>query len=52
MPLQSGFSKEVIQNNIRELIKAGHDPKQSMAIAYQNARKAHGVDGGDHQRAF
>lgn len=44
MPLQSGYSKEVIQNNIRELIKAGHDPKQSAAIAYSNARKTHGVD--------
>jgi len=50
MPLQSGYSKEVIQNNIRELIKAGHDPKQSMAIAYQNARKASAVDSGDHER--
>ena len=44
MPLKEGYSKEVIQNNIRELIKAGHDPKQSMAIAYSNARKSHGVD--------
>ena len=44
MPLQSGYSKEVIQNNIRELVKAGHDPKQSVAIAYSNARKTHGVD--------
>ena len=44
MPLQSGYSKEVVQNNIRELIKAGHDPKQSVAIAYSNARKTHGVD--------
>jgi ADP-ribose pyrophosphatase YjhB (NUDIX family) len=44
MPLQFGYSKEVIQNNIRELVKAGHDPKQSVAIAYSNARKTHGVD--------
>jgi len=50
MPLQEGSSKEVIQNNIRELIKAGHDPKQSLAIAYQNARKASAVDSGDHER--
>ena len=50
MPLQEGSSKEIIQNNIRELIKAGHDPKQSMAIAYQNARKASAVDSGDHER--
>jgi len=44
MPLKEGYSKETIQNNIRELIKAGHDPKQSMAISYSNARKCHGVD--------
>ena len=44
MPLKSGYSKQVIQENIHELIKAGHDPKQSMAIAYSNARKTHGVD--------
>lgn len=44
MPLEKGFSKEVIQNNIREMIKAGHDPKQAMAAAYSNARKSHGVD--------
>ena len=44
MPLKSGYSKEVIQENIRELIKAGHAPDQSVAIAYSNARKSHGVD--------
>ena len=44
MPLQEGSSKEIIQNNIRELIKAGHDPKQSLAIAYSNARKTSAQD--------
>lgn len=44
MPLKEGYSKEVIQENIREMIKAGHDPKQAMAAAYSNARKSHGVD--------
>ena len=51
MPLKPGFSKEVLQDNIRELIKAGHDPKQSVAIAYSNARKSHGVDADEsHKR--
>lgn len=46
MPLKKGSSKEVIQENIHEMIKAGHDPKQAMAAAYQNARKHSGVDSG------
>ena len=40
MPLKSGHSKEVISSNIAELIKAGHSQKQSVAIAYANARKS------------
>ena len=44
MPLKEGSSKEVIQQNIEEMIKAGHDPKQAMAAAYSNARKQSGVD--------
>lgn len=39
MPLKNGSSKEVIEENIRELIKAGHDPKQAAAIAYKKARE-------------
>jgi hypothetical protein len=39
MPLKSGSSKKIIQSNIAEMIKAGHDPKQAMAAAYSNARK-------------
>lgn len=39
MPLQSGSSKKVIEENIKELIQAGHKPNQAIAIAYQNARK-------------
>ncbi len=37
MPLQKGKSKKVIQANIRELIAAGHSPRQAEAIAYHNA---------------
>ena len=39
MPLKEGSSKETISENIAELIKAGHDPKQAAAIAYRKARK-------------
>lgn len=46
MPLKEGSSKEIIQENIYEMIKAGHDPKQAMAAAYTNARKHSGVDSG------
>lgn len=39
MPLKKGSSTEVIEENIRELVKAGHDPKQAAAIAYKKARE-------------
>ena len=44
MPLKSGYSKEVIQENIREMVKAGHPLNQSIAASYQNARKCSAVD--------
>lgn len=44
MPLKSGHSKEVIAENIAELIKSGRSKSQAAAIAYENARKSHGVD--------
>ena len=49
MPLKSGYSKAVIQENIHEMIKAGHPLNQSIAASYQNALKCSAVDG-DHQR--
>ena len=39
MPLAKGNSKEVIEKNIAELIKAGHKPDQAAAIAYKEAGK-------------
>jgi len=50
MPLKSGFSKQVIQENIHEMIKAGHPLNQSIAASYQNARKCAAVDDNDHER--
>ncbi len=39
MPLKKGNSKDAISYNIKELIRAGHDPKQSVAIALKVAGK-------------
>lgn len=46
MPLEQGHSKQVIQNNVSELINAGHPKEQAFAIAYSEARKSSGVDSG------
>jgi hypothetical protein len=37
MPLKKGKSKKVISQNIREMQKAGHSHKQSVAAALHNA---------------
>lgn len=37
MPLKKGKSKAVVKSNIKEMIKAGHSPKQSVAAALHNA---------------
>lgn len=38
MPLRSGKSKQVISNNIKEMMKAGHLQKQAVAAALAKAR--------------
>jgi len=40
MPLEKGSSKKVISRNIETEIKAGKDPKQAAAIAYNVAGKS------------
>lgn len=47
MPLKKGTSKQVIEENIAELIKAGHSASQAAAIAYREAGKT-----GDRMRFF
>ena len=42
MPLKKGRSKDVISENIAELVKSGHSRKQAVAIAYKEARKSVG----------
>ena len=44
MPLKQGSSKADISANVAELMKAGHSQSQSIAIAYSEARKSHGID--------
>jgi hypothetical protein len=40
VPLKPGKSDKVISANIAELIRAGHEPKQAVAIAYREAGRA------------
>lgn len=48
MPLKKGKSREIIAENIREMIKAGHKPKQAIAASLAHARddRQMMVDGG------
>ena len=40
MPLQKGTSREIMQHNIREMIKTGHPIKQAIAAAYSESKDA------------
>jgi hypothetical protein len=40
MPLIKSASDKARSENIREMIEAGHPPKQAMAAAYHNQREA------------
>lgn len=38
-PMKKGFSKEVVSNNIREMMQAGHPRNQAIAASLASARK-------------
>jgi len=40
MPLKHGKSKAVFQENVREMIQAGHPQKQALAAAYRQQRES------------
>ncbi len=40
MPLHKGKSKKVIGENISEMERSGHPPKQAIAAALNQARKS------------
>lgn len=44
MPLKEGSSREIISENIAEMMNSGHSREQAIAAALHNARKSSGVD--------
>ncbi len=40
MPLKHGHSQEVVNQNIKEMVKSGHPIKQAIAASLANARKS------------
>lgn len=40
MPLKKGHSREIVSQNIREMVASGHKPKQAIAAALANARQS------------
>ena len=40
MPLKRGASKKTRDDNVEEMIKAGHPPKQAVAAAYDKQRES------------
>jgi hypothetical protein len=39
MPLKKGSSKKVFQQNVREMVNAGHPQKQALAAAFRQQRQ-------------
>lgn len=44
--MKPGKSREIISGNIKEMVKAGHKPKQAIAAALSHARKTANMDEG------
>jgi ribosomal protein L12E/L44/L45/RPP1/RPP2 len=44
-PLKKGTSAKTREQNIKEMIRAGHPPRQAVAAAYDQQRRAAGKKG-------
>jgi hypothetical protein len=42
MPLEKGSSRQVISENISEMVRSGHPQRQAVAAALSQARKSKG----------
>lgn len=42
MPLKKGSSSKIVSENIREMMKSGHEQKQAIAASLAQARKSPG----------
>lgn len=51
MPLEKGSSDDTRSENIREMIDAGHDPKQAEAAAYRQQRESKRKKHRHHKRS-
>ena len=40
MPMKPGHSRQVVSQNIKEMVASGHKPRQAIAAALANARKS------------
>lgn len=45
MPLAKGSSNETFENNVSEMVKAGHPINQALAAAYSKQRESSDSDG-------
>ncbi len=45
MPLQKGSSREVVSQNIKEMMASGYPQKQAVAASLNNARRSGGKVG-------
>ena len=52
MPLKKGSSDEVVSQNIREMVAAGHPQKQAVAAALHQANRKKSSPDGKLKRSY